>query len=116
MPKHIVIDVRRLGDFGIGTYIRNLVQSLARLDKENRYTLITFHKGAGELEGLLQVLNDVRVGNWLAAGSPDPEQEKKMRRDKKSLQHMMLMELAGGFEMLFLGSLSGMLEPGDEQP
>ena len=32
MPKHIVIDVRRSGDFGIGTYIRNLVQSLARLD------------------------------------------------------------------------------------
>jgi glycosyltransferase involved in cell wall biosynthesis len=52
MPRHIVIDVRRLGDFGIGTYIRNLVQALARLDQENRYTLITFPKGAEELAGL----------------------------------------------------------------
>jgi glycosyltransferase involved in cell wall biosynthesis len=52
MPKHIVIDVRRLGDFGIGTYIRNLVQALARLDRDNRYTLITFAKHAEELSGL----------------------------------------------------------------
>src|SRR6185369_2594677 len=44
--------VRRLGDFGIGTYIRNLVQGLARLDKESRYTLVTFPKHTGELAGL----------------------------------------------------------------
>jgi glycosyltransferase involved in cell wall biosynthesis len=52
MPRHIVIDVRRLGDFGIGTYIRNLVQALARLDKESRYTLVTFNKGPDELAEL----------------------------------------------------------------
>jgi glycosyltransferase involved in cell wall biosynthesis len=40
MPLHIAIDARRMGDFGIGTYIRNLVRTLARLDQENRYTLI----------------------------------------------------------------------------
>src|ERR1700677_2671266 len=39
-PFHAVIDVRRWGDFGIGTYIRNLVTALAQLDRENRYTLI----------------------------------------------------------------------------
>jgi glycosyltransferase involved in cell wall biosynthesis len=37
---HIVIDARRLRDFGIGTYIRNLTRALARLDRENRYTMI----------------------------------------------------------------------------
>ena len=52
MPRHIVIDCRRLGDFGIGTYIRNLVQALARLDKEHRYTLITLPKRAEELAEL----------------------------------------------------------------
>src|SRR5689334_24020206 len=52
MPRHIVIDVRRLGDFGIGTYIRNLVQALARHDKESRYTLVTFNKGPEELAEL----------------------------------------------------------------
>ena len=30
-----------MADFGIGTYIRNLVRSLARLDTSNHYTLIT---------------------------------------------------------------------------
>ena len=52
MPKHIVIDCRRLGDFGIGTYIRNLVQALARLDHDNRYTLITFENNPADLTGL----------------------------------------------------------------
>ncbi len=52
MSRHIVIDVRRLGDFGIGTYIRNLVRALARLDKDNRYTLITFNKRPDELADL----------------------------------------------------------------
>src|SRR5712691_596389 len=37
---HIVMDIRRLRDFGIGTYIRNLLRALARRDQENRYTLI----------------------------------------------------------------------------
>jgi glycosyltransferase involved in cell wall biosynthesis len=38
-PLRIVIDVRHIKDFGIGTYIRNLVKSLAVLDHENRYLL-----------------------------------------------------------------------------
>ena len=40
MPLRIVLDVRRIGDFGVGTYIRNLVQGLAALDRENRYILV----------------------------------------------------------------------------
>src|SRR5437879_3856465 len=45
VPLRIVIDARRLKDFGIGTYIRNLVRSLAEIDRRNQYTLIT---GGGE--------------------------------------------------------------------
>jgi len=40
MPLHIAIDIRHLLDFGIGTYIRNLVRALGDLDGQNRYTLI----------------------------------------------------------------------------
>ena len=40
MPLETVIDARRLRDFGIGTYIRNLTRALARQDSENRYTLV----------------------------------------------------------------------------
>jgi glycosyltransferase involved in cell wall biosynthesis len=52
MPLHIAIDVRRLRDFGIGTYIRNLTRALARLDRENRYTLVARAADLGELAGL----------------------------------------------------------------
>ncbi len=36
----VAIDIRRAGDFGIGTYIRNIVNQLARLDGTTRYLLI----------------------------------------------------------------------------
>ena len=41
MPLRIALDTRRVADFGIGTYIRNLVRALARVDDCNRYVLIT---------------------------------------------------------------------------
>jgi glycosyltransferase involved in cell wall biosynthesis len=41
MPLRIALDTRRVADFGIGTYIRNLVRALARVDDRNRYRLIT---------------------------------------------------------------------------
>ncbi|HEV2691884.1 MAG TPA: hypothetical protein VG347_03235 [Verrucomicrobiae bacterium] len=90
-----------------------LVKDAGRFTDGKDFTRAVFQRG--ELEWLLQVLNDVRVGNWLAAGSPDPQQKRKMRRDAKSAQHVMLMELTGGFEMLFLGSLNGTLEAGAEE-
>ena len=37
---HIAIDARRIADFGVGTYIRNLVRMLARQDRTNRYLLV----------------------------------------------------------------------------
>lgn len=52
MPLHIVIDVRRARDFGIGTYIRNLTRALSALDSENQYTLIANPNEAGEIAGL----------------------------------------------------------------
>ena len=36
----VAIDARKLHDFGIGTYIRNLLRHLARLDQENEYVLL----------------------------------------------------------------------------
>lgn len=36
----IGIDIRRIGSFGIGTYIRNVVRALGRLDHNNQYILI----------------------------------------------------------------------------
>jgi len=52
MPLHIGIDIRRLRDFGIGTYIRNLVRALSEIDRENRYSLIAAEADLPELAAL----------------------------------------------------------------
>lgn len=52
MPLRIVIDTRHLRDFGIGTYIRNLLGALSRLDIENRYILVAHPEDLSELSGL----------------------------------------------------------------
>ncbi|MEQ1574797.1 MAG: glycosyltransferase family 1 protein [Vicinamibacterales bacterium] len=36
----VAIDARKLHDFGIGTYIRNLLRHLARIDRESEYVLL----------------------------------------------------------------------------
>lgn len=85
-------------------------QRLARLLNEpQRFTSV----GAGfqfaltreEIEWLLQVLNDVRIGSWLALGAPNLEQE-HIAITKKNAPHLWRMELAGGFEMSLLNALS----------
>ncbi|HKH97911.1 MAG TPA: glycosyltransferase family 1 protein [Candidatus Sulfotelmatobacter sp.] len=41
MPSvKIAIDIRRMTEFGVGTYIRNVVRTLGRLDRETKYLLI----------------------------------------------------------------------------
>ncbi len=48
----IVIDVRRIRDFGIGTYIRNLVHALTHIDNTNRYVLVSSPSEARAFTGL----------------------------------------------------------------
>ncbi|MBV8894059.1 MAG: glycosyltransferase family 4 protein [Acidobacteria bacterium] len=45
----IAFDIRRSTDFGVGTYIRNIVRALSRLDRQNRYYLIGSPDKAGEI-------------------------------------------------------------------
>ncbi|MGA2743025.1 MAG: glycosyltransferase family 1 protein [Bryobacteraceae bacterium] len=40
MPLRIVVDVRRVRDFGIGTYIYGLLRALADIDQSNEYILV----------------------------------------------------------------------------
>ena len=48
----IGIDARKAQDFGIGTYIRNLVGALAEIDVENRYVLLANREGREALPEL----------------------------------------------------------------
>jgi len=52
LSSHIVIDARRVRDFGIGTYIRSLVHALGAIDRVNRYTLVSGPAEARTLAGL----------------------------------------------------------------
>ncbi len=45
----IAIDIRRIGEFGVGTYTRNIIRTLARLDAENEYFLLGI---PGKLSGI----------------------------------------------------------------
>jgi glycosyltransferase involved in cell wall biosynthesis len=48
----IAIDVRKINDFGIGTYLRNLVRHLPRFDSRNDYHLICYPQDCDLLESL----------------------------------------------------------------
>jgi glycosyltransferase involved in cell wall biosynthesis len=48
----IAIDVRRLSDFGVGTYIRNLLNALAIEDTQNQYFLIAHPNDVPQLAHL----------------------------------------------------------------
>jgi glycosyltransferase involved in cell wall biosynthesis len=50
MPSvRIAIDIRRMTEFGVGTYIRNVVRTLGRLDHTNEYHLIGFPNKVQEI-------------------------------------------------------------------
>ena len=48
----IGIDARKLHDFGIGTYIRNLLRQLSRLDHTTEYVLLCRPEDGPSLQGL----------------------------------------------------------------
>jgi glycosyltransferase involved in cell wall biosynthesis len=48
----IAIDARKLRDYGIGTYLRNLVSGLSKLDADHRYVLLCRPGDLGFIEAL----------------------------------------------------------------
>ena len=48
----IAIDVRKINDFGIGTYLRNLIRHLPRFDAKNEYHLLCYPQDAELLQSL----------------------------------------------------------------
>ncbi|MCC6860341.1 MAG: glycosyltransferase family 4 protein [Bryobacterales bacterium] len=52
MPLKIVVDARHIRDFGIGTYLRNLIQALASIDRGNQYLLVCLPANVREFAAL----------------------------------------------------------------
>jgi len=63
-----------------------------------------FSIGAGDLEWLLQVLNDIRVGSWVRLGSPQAKLEMKLL-NPKTAPDFWAMEISGHFQMELLQAL-----------
>jgi hypothetical protein len=57
-----------------------------------------------ELEWLLQILNDIRVGSWMLLGSPDEKLEWESL-EQPTARHFWAMETAGHFQMQILFAL-----------
>jgi len=95
--------------------------ALAEQREANRRKAVEFTKGrslfrksaggwilslsAEEIEWLLQVLNDVRVGSWLALGSPDGTAEILAAVNDETVTHLWAMEMSGQFISVLLGAL-----------
>ena len=45
----IAIDIRRINEFGVGTYTRNIIRALAQLDRQNKYFLLGPAAKVGEI-------------------------------------------------------------------
>ena len=57
----VAIDIRRMNEFGVGTYTRNIVRALARLDRNNKYFLLGTSEKAGEIGELPQNFKFIQV-------------------------------------------------------
>lgn len=85
----------------------NRQQVMAMLNEPKRFRAI---KAGFELtltppqvEWLLQVLNDVRVGSWLALGEPEPGEEPEVT--KQNVKYLLALELCGLFQSVLLAAL-----------
>ncbi len=58
-----------------------------------------------QLECLLQVLNDIRVGTWRNLDSPDYDELEKLRREKQDVVPLVVMDVCEYFEYHFLDAL-----------
>jgi glycosyltransferase involved in cell wall biosynthesis len=86
-PVRIGIDARKLHDFGIGTYIRNLLRQLARLDHDTEYVLLSRPEDQAVLSALGPNFRAVaeRAGNYSL--SEQLRIPMALRREKVSLFH-----------------------------
>jgi hypothetical protein len=59
-----------------------------------------------QMQWLLQVLNDVRVGSWVKLGKPDAQSGDKLNVTIGDLPYAGALELSGYFQMVLLQAMS----------
>ncbi len=84
--------------------IRRFLAELNRLDSVDGSFELTIE--AAQVDRLLEVLNDVRLGCWVLLGRPDPDQRREYNReDEGELRLALSLDLAGLFQAKFLAAL-----------
>lgn len=58
-----------------------------------------------QMNWLLEVLNDIRVGSWLQLGSPDGPEQILAAVGEKTAHYFRAMEMCGHFQMVLLAAL-----------
>ena len=105
-PAEIQADQRLLEESLAAHQQENKRQLGAIINEINRSPESTdggrFSLTSEQMEGLLQVLNDIRVGSWQKLGSPDAPQKKAIELNEQNARHAWAMEVAGLFQMALL--------------
>jgi hypothetical protein len=102
-----VTETQKLLESALADHTReNQRQLLAMLNQEarlqeadgaHRLTL-----SGPQMEWLLQVLNDIRVGSWLILGEPDEKKGKPIELNDENARYYAAMEFCGLFQMTLL--------------
>jgi hypothetical protein len=95
-----------------------LEEALAEQQRENRRNLeemlaqparfqesefgYTFTLSAAELEWMLQILNDIRVGSWVQLGEPNTNLPGFPQVNEQNIEVAWALEIAGNFEQSLL--------------
>lgn len=85
--------------------VLRLLKSKSRFKKHEK--ALRFSLSLAQFEWLLQVLNNIRVGSWLAMGSPDGPTETLAALNDKTAPHLWAMEMSGQFQAVLLQALKG---------
>jgi len=109
-PEAQVADYQRLLDEALAEqraanqqYLQAWLAAPGRFQQKKAWFSLTLDRG--DVEWLLQVLNDIRVGNWLLLGSPDFSDTPSEIIEPSLLPTWAGMELSAYFQMNILDAL-----------
>lgn len=87
----------------------NRRQLTAMLDEAGRFSKtdsgIQIRLTSQEIEWLLQVFNDLRVGSWIQLGQPDEAKNATMEVTRENAVFLWMMELSGYFQSVLLSAI-----------
>lgn len=108
-PEELGADAKLLEDALNEQRSENRRQLEAMLQEKNRFQQIKdgfrLSLTAPQVEWLLQVLNDIRVGSWLILGEPDERQGRFVDLTEDNAKYLWAMDLSALLQMTLIDAL-----------